>query len=44
MDGIIVTLQDADGKTIDVTIKKDSVFAAEKEGDTVHLLVPEDKK
>ena len=44
IDGIIVTLEDADDKTIDVTIKKDSVFAAEKEGDTVHLLVPEDKK
>ena len=44
VDGIIVTLQDADGKTIDVTIKKDSVFVAEKEGDIVHLLVPEDKK
>ena len=42
IDGIIVTLEDADGKTIDVTIKKDSVFKAEKEGDIIYLLPDEE--
>lgn len=39
--GIIATLEDAEGKTFDVTIAEESVFTAEKEGDTIHLLPPE---
>lgn len=39
--GVIVTLENADGKTFDVTVAEDSVFAAEQEGDTVRLLPPE---
>lgn len=39
--GVIVTLENADGKSFDVTVKEESVFTAEKDGDTVYLLPPE---
>ena len=39
--GIIATLEDADGKTFEVTVAEDSVFTAEQDGETIRLLPPE---
>ena len=38
--GVIATLEDAEGKTFDVTVAEGSTFSAEKEGETVRLLPP----
>ncbi len=39
-DGVIVTIEDESGKSLEITIQENSVFDAETDGDTVYLLPP----
>jgi len=38
--GVIVTIKDKNGKSLEITIKEDVVFDAAKEDDTIYLLPP----
>jgi hypothetical protein len=39
--GVIVTIEDDSGKSLEVPIKKDDVFDVETDGDTAYLLPPQ---